>query len=104
MIQVDNHAHDINPFFDTQWNQLDLYYREDTARPFMEKPKNFDAMLNIASKLSDGFDFVRVDLYNIDGTIYFGEFTLTPTSGQLKLRPEDWDLKLGRKWEMLAER
>lgn len=104
VIQVDNHAHDINPFFDTQWNQLDLYYREDTARPFMEKPKNFDAMLNIASKLSDGFDFVRVDLYNIDGTIYFGEFTLTPTSGQLKLRPEDWDLKLGRKWEMLAER
>lgn len=104
VIQVDNHAHDINPFFDTQWNQLDLYYREHAARPFMEKPKNFDAMLSIASTLSAGFDFVRVDLYNIDGNIYFGEFTLTPTSGQLKLRPEDWDLKLGRKWEIQAER
>lgn len=100
VIQVDNHAHDINSFFDRQWNQLDLYYRDQAARPFVAKPKNFEHMLDLASRLSAGFDFVRVDLYNIDGNIYFGEFTLTPTSGHLKLRPDSWDMKLGKKWKM----
>jgi teichuronopeptide biosynthesis TupA-like protein len=99
VIQVDNHAHDINPFFDTKWNQLDLYYREGVAQPPIAKPINLDQMLLIASQLSAGFDFVRVDLYNIDGKIYFGEFTLTPTAGELKLRPESWDSKLGDKWK-----
>ncbi|MEO6555590.1 MAG: ATP-grasp fold amidoligase family protein [Nitrospiraceae bacterium] len=100
VIQVDNHAHDINPFFDTEWNQLDLYYREGASRPPIAKPSNFEQMMLIASQLSAGFDFVRVDLYDINGKIYFGEFTLTPTGGELKLRPESWDLKLGEKWEM----
>ena len=100
VIQVDNHAHDINPFFDTQWNLLDLYYRDQAARPYVAKPKNFEHMLNLATRLSARFDFVRIDLYNIDGDIYFGEFTLTPTSGHLTLRPDCWDLKLGEKWKM----
>ena len=84
VIQVDNHAHDINPFFDTKWNQLDLYYREGASRPPIAKPSNFEQMMLIASQLSAGVDFVRVDLYDINGKIYFGEFTLTPTAGQLK--------------------
>jgi hypothetical protein len=103
VIQVDNHAHDINPFFDAQWNQLDLYYREGVSRPAIAKPINLEQMISISSRLSAGLDFVRVDLYNLDGTIYFGEFTFTPTAGQLKLRPESWDLKLGEKWELSLE-
>ncbi|UVT19553.1 MAG: hypothetical protein H8K03_17445 [Nitrospira sp.] len=100
VIQVDNHAHDINPFFDVHWNLLDLYYREGVARPLIPKPIDFERMLAVASQLSDGFDFVRVDLYNIDGRICFGEFTLTPTSGSLTLRPHSWDMKLGEKWAL----
>ena len=103
VIQVDNRAHDINPFFDINWNFLDLYYRDGASRPEIPKPMNFDQMISIASRLSAGFDFVRIDLYDIDGKIYFGEFTLTPTAGALKLRPESWDLKLGEKWEMSSE-
>lgn len=99
VIQVDNHAHDINPFYDIHWNQLDLYYRDHAARTSIPKPINYERMLALASQLSTGFDFVRVDLYNIDGNIYFGEFTLTPTAGELKLRPESWDVKLGEKWD-----
>jgi hypothetical protein len=57
----------------------------------------------IASQLSAGFDFVRIDLYNIQGKILFGEFTLTPTAGELKLRPESWDVKLGEKWALRLE-
>jgi hypothetical protein len=100
VIQVDNHAHDINPFYDTKWNQLDLYYRNGVPRPAMAKPTNLEEMILIASQLSAELDFVRVDLYNIDGKIYFGEFTLTPTAGELKLQPESWDLKLGDKWKI----
>ena len=103
VIQVDNRAHDINPFFDTQWNQIDLYYREGASRPAIAKPIKLEQMLSIASRLSACFDFVRVDLYNIDGKIYFGELTFTPVAGGLKLQPESWDLKLGQKWEMLSE-
>jgi hypothetical protein len=100
VIQVDNHAHDINPFYDTNWNQLDLYYRKGVSRPAIARPINLERMNLIASKLSADFDFVRVDLYNVDGHIYFGEFTFTPTAGELKLQPESWDLKLGDKWDM----
>jgi hypothetical protein len=103
VIQVDNHAHDINPFFDTQWNLLDLYYREGVSRPLIPKPNNLEQMLSVASRLSAPFDFVRVDLYNIEGKIYFGELTFTPVGGGLKLRPEGWDLKLGEKWELSLE-
>lgn len=103
VIQVDNHAKDINPFFDTHWNQLDLYYREGVSRPAIARPMNFEQMMSIASRLSTGFDFVRIDLYNLNGKIYFGECTFTPMAGEIKLRPESWDLKLGEKWEMALE-
>jgi hypothetical protein len=99
VIQVDNPAHDINPFFDAKWNLLDLHYRQGAARPAIAKPTNYEQMLSVASKLSAGFDFVRVDLYNVDGRIYFGEMTFTP-AGSLKLRPPIWDSKLGEKWKI----
>ena len=47
----------------------------------LEQPKNFCRMKEIAQQLSRPFIFVRVDLYNIDGDIYFGELTFTPTNG-----------------------
>ncbi|GKS58316.1 glycosyl transferase [Nitrospira sp.] len=100
VIQVDNRAHDINPFFDIAWKQLDLYYREGMPRPAIPKPANLDQMLVIATQLASGLDFVRVDLYNIAGHIYFGEFTLTPTAGELRLKPASWDAELGEKWKM----
>lgn len=98
LIQLANHACDINPFFDREWNLLDLYYREGVSRPHVPKPMNLDEMISIASRLSAPFDFVRVDLYNIDGKIYFGELTFTSVGGGIKLRPDSWDLELGKKW------
>lgn len=103
VIHVSNYAHDMNSFFDARWNLLDLHYREGVDRPAMPKPINFEHMLSIASQLSAGFDFVRVDLYNLDGRICFGELTFTPMAGDLKLRPESWDLTLGDKWKMTSE-
>lgn len=103
LIQVANHARDIHLFYDTEWNMLDLYYREGLARPHVPKPMNLDEMMSIASRLSAPFDFVRVDLYNIDGKIYFGEFTFTPVGGGIKFQLESWDVKLGEKWKISSQ-
>lgn len=67
-------------FFDTQFNRIDLYNNahKGDAKTAFSKPRNFDAMVSYAEKLSTGFKFVRVDLYNVDGDVYFGEFTFSP--------------------------
>ena len=67
----------------------------DYNRQF-EKPTNFDTMLSLAEKLADGIPFARIDFYNIDGKIYFGEITFFPAAGMGKFAPPVWDLKLGK--------
>jgi len=98
LIQVDNHAHNINPFYDRNWNKLDLSYRSHFQDVQIAKPHNLNQMLAAASALAEGFDFVRVDLYSAKGRIYFGELTFTPRAGIFKFKPESWDLILGEKW------
>jgi hypothetical protein len=102
LIQVDDHAHSINPFHDLEWNVLDLRYRVNQRSVSIPRPKNLEKMIEIASVLSSEFDFVRVDLYNIDGHVLFGEMTFTPLAGILKFEPADWDDKLGALWRMAA--
>lgn len=58
-------------------------------------PPNLDEMVLIAQKLADGIPFVRVDLYNVDGKIYFGEMTFYPASGFGFFNPNEWDYTLG---------
>lgn len=64
------------------------------------KPKNFDKMVEIATILSQGFSHVRVDLYNVDGKIYFGEMTFTNGSGLDPIVPEEYDKVLGDYWKL----
>lgn len=81
--------------FDTEWNNLHFNYGGSLHRYEVPKPKNFDKMLEIARILSKDFKFVRVDLHNIDGKIYFGEMTFTPASGYMKFNPRKYDKILG---------
>lgn len=60
-----------------------------------KKPEHFDKMVEIAKELSKGHTFLRVDLYEVNGKIYFSELTFTPGSGLTKLVPEKWDYELG---------
>jgi len=99
-IIVRNHTHDIHPIFDTTWNLLDLVVSKCTVRSLVPKPDNLKEMLALAARLSDGFGFVRVDLYNVQGRVYFGELTFTPAAGIIKYTPESWDLKHGQKWDL----
>ena len=54
-----------------------------------------DDMVKIAEKLSEGFPYARVDLYNIRGRIVFGEITFYPWSGYVKFTPDAFDFELG---------
>ena len=94
-------GHKIN-FYDTDWNLLNFKGNHPHYFGKVEKPKNLDKMIEISEKLaiSTGLSFVRIDLYNIDGEIYFGEITLTPNSGKAIFKPIEKDLEYAKKIEL----
>ena len=57
---------------------------------FLSKPKGFEKMKDLAKILSKGFSHVRVDLYDINGNIYFGEMTFYNSSGFAEFAPFKW--------------
>lgn len=67
--------------FDLEWNDLNLTKEEWRNKENIPKPKNLDKMIKIAEKLSQDLPFVRVDLYEINDRIYFGELTFSPAAG-----------------------
>jgi hypothetical protein len=84
-------------FYDMDWQlqdvELNLYPAD---KSHIEKcPQNFSQMVELAAKLSKGYPFLRVDLYNLKGVLYFGELTFFPDSGFCKFIPEQWDEHLG---------
>ncbi|MFA7288384.1 MAG: ATP-grasp fold amidoligase family protein [Melioribacteraceae bacterium] len=87
--------------FDTEFNLMP-YIRSDIfgLKSNIPKPKNFDRMLEIAEILSRDFPFVRVDLYNIDGNIYFGELTFYDGSGYKGYIPDEFDFILGENFKI----
>lgn len=68
--------------------------------PIEKKPQNFEKMLELAEVLSEGLPFIRVDFYNVDGKIYFGELTFFPASGLGKFTDEKWDVEIGNMLEL----
>ena len=87
--------------FDMAWNlQPWTQERYGISSEPIEKPKNFEKMVEIATILCQGFSHVRVDLYNVDGAIYFGEMTFTNGSGLDPIVPEEYDYVLGNMWKL----
>lgn len=86
-------------FLDTDWNRLDVRWR---IMPVADEPRppELETMLEIARALGSGWDFIRVDLYAVDGTVWFGEYTPYPGSGLLRYRPMSFDKEQGRQWEL----
>lgn len=66
----------------------------------IEKPKSFSKMIEIAKVLCKGFAYVRVDLYEIEEKVYFGEMTFTSANGMEIFYPDVWDYKLGELWDI----
>ena len=82
-------------FFDAEFNHLDFTNGHPNAKVYPEKPEMFEEMKKLAAKLSCGIPHVRVDFYEVNGKIYFGELTFFHWSGMVPFTPEEWDYKFG---------
>ncbi|MEG1361381.1 MAG: ATP-grasp fold amidoligase family protein, partial [Lachnospiraceae bacterium] len=91
-------------------NRLSYNFRDRDFQPYpfywggrthtskkLERPENFEKMIEVAQKLAEPFPFVRVDLYQVAGQLYVGEMTFYSGGGRNRVEPKDWDLKLGKK-------
>lgn len=81
-------------FFDLSFNKLP-FIRLYPCGKNIKKPKEFDKMIELSKILSKNFPFVRVDFYENDGKIYFGELTFFPGNGMEWFSPIEWDYRLG---------
>lgn len=82
-------------FFDENFNHLDFTNGHPNADVLPQKPEKFEEMKILASKLSKGIPHVRVDFYEVNGRIYFGELTFSHWSGMVPFEPEEWDYTFG---------
>ncbi len=82
--------------FDTHWAVADynIMNNDDIKEP---DTINKDLIIYYAEILSTGFDFVRIDFFEIDNELYFGEFTFSPYAGFIQFLPDEYDLFFGQK-------
>ena len=82
----------IRNFYDSEWNYIDVEYGCKNDKQCIDmKPETFDEMLRLARVLSEGFSHVRVDFYNSNNKVYFGELTFHHGSGFMTIKPEKYD-------------
>lgn len=89
-------------FFDHDW-QLLRYNKRGKEAPegfTLPRPDNIDQLFELASRLSEGFPFVRMDFFDVGERIYFGEFTFYPASGYDPNRLPETDLMFGKKIDL----
>ena len=98
VVDIDRYIGHKRNFYDASWNNLDVISDCEATDREIPMPENFELMKQIAEKLSEDFPFVRVDLYNINGKIYFGELTFYPWSGYVQYTPDWFDFELGEKF------
>ena len=88
-------------YFDMDWNRLSYIHqgRHEHYPGEITKPASFEKMKDIAEKLSRGFPFVRVDLYDVQGEVFFSELTFIPTAGFMRLEPKE----IAKQWGDLLD-
>ncbi len=95
-------AHNFN-YYDMNFNKLPITsVAGSQSGEELKKPDTFEEMKALASKLSNGFPHVRVDLYSCEGKVYFGELTFFDSSGYDNMSSDEWDLKFGS-WMILPD-
>ena len=82
-------------YFDMDYNLLDFTWGYPHADKIPDKPINFELMKDLAKKLSQNLKHIRIDFYEVNGKVYFGELTFYDGSGFQPIIPKEWDYKLG---------
>lgn len=94
---LENHATASISFYDLDFNEMPFSrsdYKRFTQKP--KKPEKFEEMLHFARVLSKGIPFLRVDLYQVNGQVYFSELTFVPGGGWMPFAPRSADMEIGR--------
>jgi len=91
-------------YYDMDFKKLPFKQHYKNFNDYIEKPKGFEKMIELSRKLSKDIPHVRVDFYDINGKVYFGELTFYHLSGFEKFEPNEWDKKLGDMLELPRER
>ena len=82
-------------YYDLDFNHLDIVQHYPNSKEKIVKPKNFDKMIDFSRKLSKNMKHVRVDFYEVNGKLYFGEITFYHFSGFMPFVPSKWDKIMG---------
>ncbi len=82
-------------FYDRDWKRMPFSRHYPSAPYEIAKPEKYDEMVELAETLSEGIPFVRVDFYETNESVFFGEMTFFPGGGFEEFEPFEWDLKLG---------
>lgn len=82
-------------FYDMNFNHLPFLNGHPNNYKITKKPIGFEKMKALAAKLSQGIPQVRVDFYDINGQIFFGEITFSHWSGFVPFEPLEWDYTFG---------
>ncbi len=99
-VDFDRFENHTRSFFDpNSWSLLPISLKFDSGKS-VKKPKRLNEMVKIAEEIGEDFDFVRVDLYEIDGSVFFSEITHYPGSGMEKFIPAEYDKIFGSKWRL----
>jgi len=85
-------------FYDRDFNQLEVWNGTKSYKGKVVCPNNYVEMVKVAESLAEDLDFIRVDLYNVRGRIYFGELTCYPGGGAIPFVPRKYDFLFGEKW------
>lgn len=87
-------------FYDLKWQRLPFKRLYNNSPNGIQKPKLFDKMLELSEILAKDFIFCRVDFYEVEDKLYFGEITFYPGNGSEPFKPVEWDYKLGEMIEL----
>ena len=78
-------------FYDMNFEHLPFVQGHPKSNRQIQRPESFERMKELAGKLSTGIPHVRVDFYDINGKIYFGELTFSHVGGWVPFVPKEWD-------------
>ena len=87
-------------FYDKQWQKMPFARHYPIEQEALPIPQNYGKMVQLAETLAVPLKFARIDFYDINGEIYFGEITFFPGNGMEEFSPEKWDYRIGEWLEL----
>ena len=103
ILDIDRYSAHKRNFYNTNWKYINVSSDCPNFGDCVSKPEGLDEMLCVANILAKDFPFVRVDLYWVNGKVYFGELTFYPWTGYVTFEPDEFDYILGEKFRLPAK-